>query len=102
MNFRKIALTAAVLLAAASTVWAAVSDDEAAQLKSKLMPLGGEKAGNREGTIPAWDGGYTTPTPGFVNGGRRPDPFANDKPTFSITAQNMDRYADKLNDGTKA
>ncbi|MBI5441597.1 MAG: DUF1329 domain-containing protein, partial [Deltaproteobacteria bacterium] len=65
-------------------------------------PLGAEQAGNREGTIPAWTGGHTTPIPGFKNGGRRPDPFANEKPLFSITAKNMDQYADKLTDGTKA
>ena len=35
-------------------------------------------------------------------GGKRGDPFKDDKPLFSITAQNLDKYADKLADGTKA
>ncbi|MBI5442438.1 MAG: DUF1329 domain-containing protein [Deltaproteobacteria bacterium] len=91
----------AVLVGSGAAV-AAVSAQEAEQLKTALTPLGGEKAGNKEGTIPAWDGGYTTPIPGFKNGGRRPDPFASEKPLFSITAKNMDQYADKLTDGVKA
>jgi len=71
------------------------------QLKTTLTPLGAEKAGNKDGTIPAWTGGYTNAA-GFKNGGRRPDPFANEKPLFSISAKNMDQYADKLTDGVKA
>lgn len=81
---------------------AAVTPEEAGQLKSALTPFGAEKAGNKEGTIPAWTGGYTTAIPGFKNGGRRGDPFAGEKPLFSITVKNADQYADKLTDGTKA
>ncbi|KRB93536.1 DUF1329 domain-containing protein [Noviherbaspirillum sp. Root189] len=82
---------------------AGVSADEAAQLGKTLTPLGGEKAGNKDGSIPAWDGGYTKPLPGFKNGERRDhDPFASEKPLYTVTAKNMDQYADKLTDGTKA
>jgi hypothetical protein len=80
----------------------AATAEEAAQLKTTLTPLGAERAGNTEGTIPEWKGGLTTPTPGFKNGGRRPDPFASEKPLYSVTAKNMDTYADKLSDGAKA
>lgn len=89
-------------LLAAAPLLAAVSAEEAAKLKGELTPLGGEKAGNSDGTIPAWTGGYTTPIPGFVNGGKRGDPFANEKPLYSVNAKNMAQYADKLSDGTKA
>lgn len=100
----KLLPVAALLVAAAAApaVWAAVSADEAAKLKTELTPLGGEKAGNKDGTIPAWTGGYTTPTPGFKNGGKRPDPFAADKPLYQITAKNMAQHADKLTEGLKA
>jgi hypothetical protein len=81
---------------------AAVSAEEAAKLKSELTPFGAERAGNKDGTIPAWTGGLTTPTPGLKNGGRRPDPFSAEKPLFSIDAKNMAQYADKLSDGVKA
>jgi hypothetical protein len=97
-----IFLAAALPLLAAVPAGAAVSAEEAAKLKSELTPLGGEKAGNKDGSIPAWTGGYTTPIPGDKPGGRRGDPFKDEKPLFSITAQNMEQYASKLTDGTKA
>jgi hypothetical protein len=90
------------LLAFGPTADAAVPADEAAKLKTELTPLGGEKAANKEGTIPAWSGGYTKPQAGFTNGGRRPDPFSDEKPLFAITAKNADQYADKLSEGLKA
>jgi hypothetical protein len=100
---RKKALAGAlcVLLAGNGLAWAGVSAKEAEQLKTTLTPLGGERAGNKEGTIPAWDGGYTKPFPGWKSGDRRPDPFAGEKPLYSITATNMAQYADKLTDGVK-
>jgi hypothetical protein len=80
----------------------AASAEEAAQLKTTLTPMGAERAGNQAGTIPEWKGGLTTPTPGFKNGGRRPDPFAAEKPLYAVTAKNMDAHADQLSDGAKA
>ena len=94
-----VALCGALLL---SGVVQASTPEEAAQLKTTLTPLGGERAGNKDGTIPAWDGGYTKAVPGFTNGGRRPDPFASEKPLYSITAKNAAQYADKLSEGVKA
>ncbi len=96
--------TAALLLplVAASGAHAGVTAQEAARLKTDLTPLGGERAGNKDGTIPAWTGGYTTAIPGFKNGGRRGDPFANEKPLYSVTAANLAQHADKLTDGTQA
>lgn len=104
MNQKQFRSTAFLLLAllAASGVRAGVSADEAAQLKTTLMPLGGEKAGNKDGSIPAWTGGLTTPPAGWKSGGRRPDPFASEKPLFSVTAKNMDAHAERLTEGTKA
>ncbi|WP_366144383.1 DUF1329 domain-containing protein [Giesbergeria sp.] len=95
------ALTIAALSAALPAV-AGVSADEAAKLKSELTPLGAEKAANKDGSIPAWTGGYTKVTPGDKPGGRRGDPFKDEKPLFAITAKNMDQYANRLTDGTKA
>ncbi len=80
---------------------ALVSGQEAAELKSRLTPMGAERAGNADGTIPAWTGGVTT-APGYVSGAPRPDIFANDKPIFSITARNFHDYEDKLPEGAKA
>ena len=105
MKISRLLIMAVVLtlaLAAGGSASAGVSAEQAQQLKTTLTPLGAEKAGNADGSIPAWTGGYTTPIPGFVNGGRRGDPFADEKPLFSITPQNMDKYSDKLSDGVKA
>ena len=82
-------------------VKAAVSDREADSLKSELTPMGAVRAGNEAGTIPAWTGGYHTASPAYVQGAPRPDPFAADKPLFSITAKNFQDYADKLPEGAK-
>jgi hypothetical protein len=94
----------AFLLISASAI-AAVPAEEAKQLGTTLTPWGAEKAGNKEGTITAYSPtellkpppGYNPKTPGI-----RPDPYAAEKPLFSITAQNADRYADQLSDGVKA
>lgn len=93
----------AVSMGAVTTTQAAVSAAEAEKLGTTLTNLGGEKAGNKEGTIPAWNGGLSKPP--FANykpGMHRPDPFASDRPILTITAQNMNQYADKLSEGEKA
>lgn len=101
MNRFLISLLSLMLMSAQQTV-AAVSADEAAKLKDELTPFGAERAGNADGTIPAWTGGLTTPIAGDKPGGRRSDPFRDEKPLFSINAGNVAEYADKLTDGTKA
>lgn len=82
---------------------AAVSSDEAAKLKSELTPVGAEKNGNQDGTIPAWTGGLTAALPGWPNEkNERPNPYAEDKIQFTITAGNYREYAEKLTPGTIA
>ncbi|HEX8012036.1 MAG TPA: DUF1329 domain-containing protein [Casimicrobiaceae bacterium] len=87
---------------ASSTGWAAVSEQEAAQLGKELTPVGAEKAGNKAGTIPEWNGGLTAAPPGWKPGQKRIDPFTGDKPLFSIDASNVERYKDKLSEGQVA
>ncbi|WP_374336496.1 DUF1329 domain-containing protein [Methyloversatilis sp.] len=94
------ALSAALLsLATASGALAAVTAEEAARLKTDLTPLGAERAGNKDGSIPAWSGGYNKVPAGYKQGTPRIDPFADEKPLFTITAANMAQYADKLDEG---
>ncbi|KAB0763476.1 DUF1329 domain-containing protein, partial [Pseudomonas aeruginosa] len=59
MKTTKILLHTGVLALSllATQVMAAVSADEAAKLGTSLTPLGAEKAGNADGSIPAWTGG---------------------------------------------
>src|SRR5271155_2933187 len=94
--------SAVISLALCGGVYAAVSADEAAKLKSSLTPLGAEKAGNADGSIPAWTGGYTQVWPGYKSGSPRPDAFADEKPLFSIDAKNMEKYKDHLSVGEMA
>jgi len=86
---------------AATAAPAAVSGQDAAELKSRLTPVGAEREGNADSTIPAWTGGVTA-APGYVQGAPRPDPFPADKPLFVITARNYHDYEDKLPEGAKA
>jgi hypothetical protein len=84
---------------------AAVPAEEAKQLGTKLTWWGAEVAGNKDGTIPAYTGGLTKPPAAKVDAKgytSYPDPFADEKPLFRITAQNMAQYADKLAEGQKA
>lgn len=85
----------------ASTAIAGVSAEEANRLKTELTPLGAERAGNKDGSIPAWQGGFTKAPTGYVTGEPRIDPYASDKPLYSVNAKNAAQYADLLSDGTK-
>lgn len=103
---RQILHAAAVcaLLGNPAVAPAAVSAEEARQLGTTLTPWGAEKAGNREGTIPPYTDGQVKPPAAFdpKNPRSRPDPFADEKRLYSVTAANMAQHADKLSDGTKA
>jgi hypothetical protein len=93
-------LLSSALLALASAV--AVRAADASRLGNDLTPLGGEKAGNADGSIPAWDGGITTPPAGYKVGDHHPDPYADESPLFTITPANAAQYADKLTAGQQA
>jgi hypothetical protein len=97
-------LFASALVTAASLssyTHAAVTPEEAAKLKTTLTPLGAERAGNKEGTIPAWDGKTPKPAPKTPLG-HSGDPYADEKPLFQITGQNYQQHADKLSEGVIA
>lgn len=85
----------------ACSVMAAVSEQEAAQLGTTLTPLGGQKEGNADGSIPAWTGGLK-PGAAPVTNNFLGNPFEADKPLFIITAANAAQYKDKLTPGQQA
>jgi hypothetical protein len=96
-------IAAAVALAGlALPAQASLTDAEAARLGAELTPIGAEKAGNADGTIPAWSGGLTAPPSGWTAAQGYVDPFAADKVKFTITGANSDQYKDKLTPGTLA
>ena len=75
---------------------AGISDEEIARLGRDLTPLGAERAGNPEGTIPEWTGGITAPPEGYSVGDHHPDPYAGDAPLFVIDAGNLDEHRARL------
>ena len=83
-------------------VHASVLAADAACLKSALTPFGAERAGNKDGSIPAWNGGMITASAADQAGGRRTDPFKDEKPLYSVSAKTMVQHAERLSDGTKA
>jgi hypothetical protein len=80
---------------------AAVSPEEAAQLGTALTPLGAQKEGNADGSIPAWTGGLKRGAAPSANGFLS-DPFESEKPLFVITAATAETYKDKLTPGQLA
>ena len=69
------------------------------RLEHELTPLGGERAGNSQGTIPAWSGGLPAPPPGWRPEHGYVDPFPEDAPLFKIGADNWSAYREQLTPG---
>ena len=83
----------------ASPATAGISADEIARLGADLTPLGGERAGNADGTIPEWTGGIIEPPAGYTVGEHHRDPYGGDQPLFTINAANLDEHRDRLSVG---
>ncbi len=82
---------------------AAITEEEAASLGGpELTPLGAERAGNADGSIPEWTGGIKEFPAGYKEGDRLVDPFADEKPLLTITAENYQDHADMLSVGQVA
>ncbi|MDH4561227.1 DUF1329 domain-containing protein [Pseudomonas sp. BN414] len=80
------------LIFKASTIYAA----------EDLTPWGAIKGANADGSIPVYSDAPTQPPAGFSGeAGHYPDPFANEKPLYSVSNGNQGQYADVLTDGVK-
>ena len=95
MRLRNV-LAIALALGAGSAL-AKVTPQEAAKLGTELTPIGAEKAGNKAGTIPEWNGGLVK-----KESQRGDNPFAADKPLYTITAANLKEHEAQLTEGYKA
>ncbi len=100
---RKFALVASAMALTFNSglIQAKVSETEAAKLGAELTPVGAVVTGNADGSIPAWAGGITEAPAGYKEGDFHPDPYADDKVLFTITAKNYQEYAEFLSDGQK-
>jgi hypothetical protein len=101
-NLLSAAILGGLLSLASGTALAKLDANEVARLGQDLTPTGGQKSGNAEGSIPAWTGGITQPPAGFSTDKGYVDPFASEKPLYTITSANMVQYTDKLTAGHKA
>ena len=72
------------------------------RLGKDLTPIGAERAGNADGTIPAWEGGLLQPPAGWTPQQGYIDPFPDDKPLFTIDSTNVGQYEAKLTKGQAA
>jgi len=101
MRFRSFSVLAVLMsVALAETKLPA---EEVAKLDGpELTCMGAERAGSAGG-IPEYGGRWVGSWPGMQHAhGYEPGPYADEKPLFTITAQNAGQHADRLTEGQKA
>lgn len=103
MKRRNFGLLAGTSLATSAVrpVWGQSVAPDPSLLTTTLTPVGAERVGNADGSIPAWTGGLVSPPlppdqPAAVR------IFVDEKPLYTVDASNMTQYAGMLNEGTKA
>lgn len=98
MKLMTFTASALALAMAAGSAYAKVAPAEAAKLGKDLTLIGAVKAGNKAGTIPAYDGGLA------ANPSADPykNVFAAEKPLFVIDKSNLDKYKANLTTGQLA
>ncbi len=69
-------------------------------LKTTLTPMGSERAGNADGSIPPWTGGMVLPPLG-PNDPQDFQFFQDEQMLYKIDASNVAQYSDLLGDGVK-
>lgn len=101
MNITLKKTAAAVLGLFAIAAQAAPSAADVERLGKDLTPVGAEKAGNVDNSIPAWSGATAKPQGNWTFGQSRGDFWKHkgDKPLFTIDASNVDKHAAKLSPG---
>ncbi|MCO5396723.1 DUF1329 domain-containing protein [Ralstonia soli] len=99
MKMRKSVLALAALAFFSVNAWS-VSDADIAKLGQELTATGAEKAGSKDGQIPAFEG-QSKPVGNWTFGKPRGDYWKHkdEKPLFVIDASNVDKYAAKLTPG---
>jgi hypothetical protein len=73
-----------------------------AQAQGESTYSGAIRAGNAEGSIPAYSGGLMKPPAGFDPKRGYMDPFASDKPLFVVNASNLNQHRPLLSEGVAA
>ena len=101
MKRRDFGLLASTSLAAAAAVRPArAATADPSLLTTTLTPLGATRAGNADGSIPAWTGGLVSPPlPNNVPVETRL--FEDEKPLYTVDASNMAQYEALLTPATQ-
>ncbi len=101
MKRRDFGLLAGTSLATAAVVRPAkAAAADPSLLTTTLTPMGGERAGNADGSIPAWTGGQVSaPLPASQPVAAHL--FEDEQPLYKVNAGNLAQYADLLTEGTK-
>jgi hypothetical protein len=79
----------------------AQSTTDAPTLPPAYTPLGSEKAGNADGSIPEWTGGMTSLPPGISANGYVPELFPDEQPVVVVDASNMAEHISRLSEGVQ-
>ena len=98
-------LTLGVVLSLGGTALAEVPQSVANRLGQDLSPMGAEIAGDSANGVPSWSGRGITDAAALLagyDGGPLPNPFAADKPRYTVTAGNAAQYEAQLTVGQKA
>lgn len=100
---KRLIASAFILTSLSGSLLAAVSPEEAARLGKDLTPLGAERAGNSDGSIPEWDPSLTVIPADFVAGSDNyVNPYRDEKPLYTVDVDNWQNYSEVLTDGAKA
>lgn len=85
--------------ALALTAQAQTGTQDLARLGKDLTPVGAERAGNADGSIPPWEGGLTKAPAGWDRSKGYANPYSADKPLLTVTAANAAQYQNFLAPG---
>ena len=96
---KTVGLLPRFLLVAASLLALPVG---ATPLPAQLTPIGAERGPSGDHRIPAWEGGLQPGEVSLVPNGTPLDPYAGERPLYTITAQNYPRYREQLTAGQVA
>jgi hypothetical protein len=89
-----------LLLTTANLALARATDEQVRSLGGPVYtPVGAERAGNADGSIPPWRDGLEVVPAGDVKTSGLIDPYAQDKELFRISAANVDEHAERLSPG---
>ena len=99
---KAIATLSCFTIAMSGAALAAVSPEEAARLGKDLTPMGAERAGNADGSIPEWNPAATVIPADFVPGSDNYiSPYRDEKPLYTVDGKNWQEYSDVLTEGTR-